>query len=210
MDPINFLPESKHCYEIIDEELAKEQQEHSLAEISIQSLDLRSESSAQLGNYFLEAAEFGKMEFVEKLLQAKDDLIAYKDTDGYTALHRASYNGHTDMMTFLISVGADVAAKTENCWQPLHCACRWNHVDAALLLLQSNADINCQSKGGQTPLHLASTTPDHKTTLEMLLLQENINPTLKNGANETAFDIALRSGPHYQLFELINPSFHVK
>ena len=85
-----------------------------------------------------------------------------------------------------------------------------DQVDAALLLLQNNADINCQTKGGQTPLHLVSTTPDHKTTLEMLLLQDNINPRLRNGVKETAYDIALRSGPHYQLFELINPSFHVK
>ena len=78
--------------------------------------------------------------------------------------------------------------------------------DAAVLLLKSGADINCQTNGGQTPLHLASTTPDHAKTLEMLLLTNGLQPTLKNGANETAFDIAFRSGPHYKLFEIIDPS----
>ena len=127
MDPIHFLPESKRSYDIVEKELSKEQRDDALEKISIQSLELSSESAvAQLGNYFLKAAELGEMEFVEKLLQKKDDVIAYRDTDGYTGLHRASYNGHIHIMKFLISIGADVVARTEDWWQPLHCACKWS------------------------------------------------------------------------------------
>ena len=80
-----------------------------------------------------------------------------------------------------------------------------DQADAAFLLLQKGVDINCQTAGKQTPLHLAATTPDHAKTLEMLLLDKRINPTLRNGANETAYEIAKRSGPHHQLFELVDP-----
>ena len=44
------------------------------------------------------AAENGMLDIVQKMLTQDPDLIQCHDTDGYTPLHRASYNAHLDVM----------------------------------------------------------------------------------------------------------------
>jgi hypothetical protein len=44
------------------------------------------------------AAENNKLDVVKELLNSDSSLTGTKDNDGYTPLHRASYNGHTDMV----------------------------------------------------------------------------------------------------------------
>lgn len=43
------------------------------------------------------AAENNMLETVEEMLNESADLIESRDSDLYTALHRASYNDHLDM-----------------------------------------------------------------------------------------------------------------
>ena len=52
-------------------------------------------------------------------------LTHYQDADGYTALHRAAYNGKVAAMIRLLALGASPRAKTHDGWEPLHCAARW-------------------------------------------------------------------------------------
>ena len=75
-----------------------------------------------------------------------------------------------------------------------------------MLLLKNAADINSQTNGGQTPLHLAAISVDNARLLEMLLLNITIDVKIKNSIGETAFDIALRNGPHHKLFEMADDS----
>lgn len=89
-------------------------------------------------------------------------------------------------------------------------------------LLENGADVNATTNGGtvvnlvlferelmqslgQTPLHLAASHGASKETLELLLLHPLINPALENGAGETAYAIARRSGVYYPLFEIFEP-----
>ncbi len=125
MDPAYFLPEGKHCYDVIDEELAKEEEEIVLPNsiTDLKKLDL---PYSQIEKIFLKAAEQGNTALVREMINMNKELINSKDTDGYTALHRASYNGRIDVMNVLIEKGANVLAKTDDGWQPLHCACRWS------------------------------------------------------------------------------------
>ena len=118
------MPENKHCYDLIDEDLIKSD---GLMEpiASLESI-LNSNDSKEIDEFFLTCCESGSLENVKKLLEFKTDLINVKDSDGYTALHRASYNGHLDVISQLISSGASVVARTDDGWQPLHCACRWS------------------------------------------------------------------------------------
>ena len=44
------------------------------------------------------AAETGNEETVRSLLQESKELVWVSDSDGYTPLHRASYEEHTDIM----------------------------------------------------------------------------------------------------------------
>eukprot|EP00794_Sanderia_malayensis_P018856 gene18855-20756_t len=207
MDPVHFLPEGKHCYDVIDEYLAHEDEEIILPD-SVDSLQNIDES--QLKRIFLKAAEQGNEKLTDEMMKLNHELIKAQDSDGYTALHRASYNGKLEVIKTLIESGGDVLARTNDGWQPLHCACRWNELDAALLLLENHADINSQTNGGQTPLHLAATSEDNARLIEMLLVHPSINPKLKNNLNETALDIALRTGPHYKIFELVDESINIK
>lgn len=93
-------------------------------------------------------------------------------------------------------------ARTADGWQPLHCACRWNKTGVASLLLQNGADVNAQTNGGQTPLHLAASNSRAKPSLELLLRCGGVDPSLRNGQDQTAYEVARRSGPWSYLFEM--------
>lgn len=157
----------------------------------------------------LAAAEYGDIETVKRLLKENSSLVHSQDKDGYTPLHRACYNNNVEIVNILLDNGADHSAKTEDNWQPLHSACKWNNVDCAAKLLAYGADINAVTTGGLTPLHLAAGNSYAKDTLELLLLDSNINPDIKNNSNEVAFDIARRSGKHYRIFEMTQSCFKI-
>ena len=156
---------------------------------------------------FLTAAENGVLEVIKDLHRFHgNDILAVRDEDEYTPLHRASYNGHTPVVEYLVSEGANVLAKTVDGWQPLHCACRWNKVRVASILLQNGAGVNSQTNGGQSPLHLASANDRAKETLELLLTQPNIDVELRNGQGEVAKTVAQRNGRFAHLYEIVEPS----
>ena len=162
------------------------------------------------GPMFLTLAQAGNLALVKRMHESLgQELIRYKDEDGYSALHRASYNGHLSVAEYLISAGADACSRSEDGWQPLHSACRWNKVAVASLLLQNGALINATTNGGQTALHLTAANNRAAQTLELLLTHPNVDPDVVNGAGETAHVIAARSGPHSHLFDLVHPALHV-
>ena len=161
----------------------------------------------ELGITFLRAAQSGVVEVLRELYEfCGPDIVTATDEDGYTALHRASYNGHIEAVEFLLSVGARVDVRTADGWQPLHSACRWNKAEVASLLLQNGAVINAQTNGKQTPLHLAACNDRAKATLLLLLSHRDIDVSLRNGQDETALTIAERSGQNSYLFEMTDES----
>ncbi|XP_071497451.1 ankyrin repeat domain-containing protein 49-like [Diadema antillarum] len=157
------------------------------------------------GKRLLWAAENNEMETAREILSSKPDLICITDEDGYTPLHRATYNGHKAMVELLLEKGADLYAKTGDGWQPLHCAARWNNPHVASLLLQAGCDVNAMTNGGQTALHLAASNAEAEEVIQMLIMSRYIDITLKNGADETAYDIARRTGRLTYLFEMRDP-----
>ena len=169
--------------------------------------DPRSLSREQLEDTFLKAAQMGVLELVKELHElCGDDILSIRDEDEYTPLHRASYNGHTDVVEYLLHSGADVEARTIDGWQPIHCACRWNKVQTAALLLQNGALINSKTNGGQTPLHLAASNDRAKATLELLLRHRDLDPSQLNGQSETALQLAERNGRFSYLFLMVDES----
>ena len=161
-------------------------------------------SREAVGEAFLRAAQTGLLDVVKELHDGYGpEILNTVDEDNYTALHRAAYNGHLETAEFLLSAGAKVDAKTIDGWQPLHCACRWNKARLASLLLQNGANVNAQTNGKQTPLHLAACNGRVKSCLELLLRHRDVDPSLRNGQDETAFEVARRSGRFSDLFELV-------
>ena len=57
---------------------------------------------------------------VENILDKNPNYVTAIDEDLYTPLHRASYNGHTEVMRVLLKHGADPNAPTLEGWTPLH------------------------------------------------------------------------------------------
>lgn len=82
--------------------------------------------------------------------------------------------------------------------------------DVASLLLQNGADINAQTNGKQTALHFAASGVGGTTILQLLLCNRWLDASLLNMQNETAYDIAKRSGRHHELFEIVEDCVNVK
>ena len=163
---------------------------------------------SQPGMRFLWASQHNELELAEKLLKADDNLIKFRDSDGYTALHRASYSNHPRMVTFLLKSGADITATTEGeDWQPIHSACRWNAAEALEVLLVWGANVNATTNGGQTPLHLAAFCENSQNSLELLLTHPKLKSMTKNAQSDTPKDIAMRNGNCVELFDLVQPAY---
>ena len=115
-DPACFLPEgSESLFQYIKEDLENDTNSDP-EELTEGKYTLK---------VFLKAAEKGRINYVLKILETDASLINCKDSDGYSALHRAAYNGHVEMVKTLLKNGADIGSLTQDMWQPLHCACRW-------------------------------------------------------------------------------------
>lgn len=162
------------------------------------------QSLHEFGETFLKAAQSGRVDIVETVFEKiGPEILQYKDEDGYTALHRASYNGHVKVVEYLLTVGAEIDSKTNDGWQPLHCACQWNKVEVASILLQNGSNINSLTNGKQTPLHLASSNPKAAVTLELLLMTPGIDASIVNMKGETALDLCSTLSKNAYLFEMV-------
>jgi ankyrin repeat protein len=155
-----------------------------------------------LNEEILKAAENGDIVTVNKCLKIDKNLVRIEDSDGYTPLHRATYNNHIEVVKLLIESGANVSSRTSDGWQPIHSAAKWQHIQLLDLLVSCGADVNAVSNGGNTALHLAA-NHNSREVLEFLLFHEDIDVNLKNDCGETAFDIAKRSSKYYRLWDYL-------
>jgi RNA polymerase sigma factor (sigma-70 family) len=73
----------------------------------------------------------------------------------FTALHRAAYNGDSELAALLLERRADANAPTRSGQTPLHIAVLANNRTLVSQLLASAADPNNATKQGLTPLHYA-------------------------------------------------------
>ena len=108
------------------------------------------ETDQQLVKSFRNAAEFGDVKTVDRLL--RDGMpVDVSDWDG-TALHQATRYNQTDVIKRLLHAGADV--NRQNRWgnTPFHNAAMNNKTEVARLLADKGADINLKNNRNKTPL----------------------------------------------------------
>ncbi|KAK7065190.1 Ankyrin repeat [Halocaridina rubra] len=113
-------------------------------------LNLQAETAMDL------AAQYGRLETVELLVRAHPDLLrpytaaaATAAVFPHTPLHRASRNGHREVVKFLLAHGHHVNVRTGQ-GAPLHEAALCGKVDVVRVLLEAGADPEVRDDTGHT------------------------------------------------------------
>ncbi|XP_061546565.1 ankyrin repeat domain-containing protein 1-like isoform X1 [Phycodurus eques] len=106
---------------------------------------------------FFAAAVDDKMAVVHKYLNEGGNPDAV-DHFQRTALHKASFKGHVEVMTALLDAGAAIDWKDKLESTAVHWACRGGNLPALQLLLQRGAKITARDKLHSCPLHVAVRT----------------------------------------------------
>ena len=93
-----------------------------------------------------------------ELRSNNNSLIDLKKDDGYTALHLACLNGHTNVANYLIENNANLEVTDNRGQTVLHSAVHQGQAAIVELLLSTSKNqmiINKEDVDGETPLHLA-------------------------------------------------------
>jgi uncharacterized protein len=124
-----------------------------------------------------EAAAFGRVEALRRILGDDPAQAAVFSEDGFTALHLAVFGEQEEAVQLLIERGADVDALATGSIarvRPLGTAAFVRSVPLARLLLDAGADVNGAGEGGFTALDSAKQSGDEE--LVRLLLGRGATP----------------------------------
>uniref|UniRef100_A0A665WEP0 Ankyrin repeat and sterile alpha motif domain containing 1A n=1 Tax=Echeneis naucrates TaxID=173247 RepID=A0A665WEP0_ECHNA len=117
------------------------------------------------------------------------------DSTGYTPLHHAALNGHSEVVEALLRNEALTnIADNKGCY-PLHLAAWKGDEHIVRLLIRqgpSHPKLNEQNNDNETPLHCAAQY-GHSQVVR-LLLEELTDPTMRNNKFETPLDLAALYG----------------
>lgn len=142
------------------------------------------------------AATLGYIEIMKLLLANNADVTGKSSLKGFTALHGAARNGHTDPVRLLLRKNVDVNATSSgmDSWTALNEAA-WNgHIDIVQLLIKNKANVNPVPLGRRrTPLRCAA--EQGHTHIVELLLSSNVDVNTQSPPGEwTALHAAAMSG----------------
>jgi uncharacterized protein len=96
-------------------------------------------------------ALYGHLGIVQHLVQAGSPI----DGHGWNALHYAVFNGHAEIVRYLLTKGANLNALAPNRQTPLMLAARNGHVDVAKMLVDAGANRELTDPDGNTALAIA-------------------------------------------------------
>jgi uncharacterized protein len=149
-----------------------------------------------------EASAFGDEARVRALVELQPELANQPGPDGHYPLGLACFFLNTGVAEYLIQMGADVNARSQNNQQvtPLHAAAASRSASLAHLLLKNGADPNTRQNGGFTPLHSAA--QNGQVDLVHLLLQHGAQRDVLSDDSKTPFDLA-QDYKHPELLDLL-------
>uniref|UniRef100_A0A0N4ZRA6 Palmitoyltransferase n=1 Tax=Parastrongyloides trichosuri TaxID=131310 RepID=A0A0N4ZRA6_PARTI len=161
---------------------------------------------------FLTAAEEGNLDLIKEKLNNDISLKDAHDRDGYTAMHRAAYSNHMDIVKYLIFVGASPEAKTNEGWSVLHSAAYWGNYDIVGVLISHGMDVNVTTNGMLTPLHCAlnseSEYDKRYLTIKYLLEAPGVDVGIVSNGGQSPLQMGLNHNEYIRkLFEKFSSSF---
>lgn len=107
----------------------------------------------------LQAARYGDLEDVQSFL-AQGTSVSSQDTQGRTALHMSSANGHLDVVKHLIEHGANVNMCNMEQNTPLHYAVLNAHKTVVEYLIFAGANVSAVNRYDRTPVDEAVSKGD--------------------------------------------------
>jgi uncharacterized protein len=126
----------------------------------------------------LVACRDGHTEIVAALLQAGADVNVVEPTFGAVPLHKATYNGHTEiarMLTQQTGINLDYQGPS-NGYTPLHDALWHGFDECARVLVEAGARLDLQGHDGKTPLMIATETFGSVHELVSLIADRTAHP----------------------------------
>ncbi|XP_064638648.1 serine/threonine-protein phosphatase 6 regulatory ankyrin repeat subunit B-like isoform X2 [Lineus longissimus] len=146
------------------------------------------------------AAHCGQDDMVTFLIRSNCKATNKQDKNGRTPLYLATSRGHTSIVQYLISKGADISIPNKEEKSPLYVAAYFGHLEIVTDLLAAGADINQSDSHNKTALYVA--TYHGRTDIVRTLIRNNahVNRTDKNG--KSPLYIAVLHG-NLQIAELL-------
>ena len=95
------------------------------------------------------------------------------DEGEISPLHVAAANGQEDVVSLLLSRGANVDQRTGSGWTPLHQASFHGHNNVTQALVSAGAEVNKRNKYGATPLNMAA-AGGHLATTRLLMTSGSV------------------------------------
>jgi ankyrin repeat protein len=107
-----------------------------------------------------DAAAGGYRTMAQRYLARGQDINATYTDGERTPLHAAAYNGHDEMVGFLIDRGAFVNPLDADGNTPLHLAAAAGHDGTVRALLREGADPEIRNQKGKRPIDLTVGSPE--------------------------------------------------
>ena len=140
------------------------------------------------------AATYGLYELVEYLILKYPQYANARGGLCGTALHAASFDGHLQVVQYLLRHGVDVNVRDSGNDTPLLLASWQGHRDVVQCLLEHGANVGLQDQFQNTPLHLASA--HGRLDAVQLLLEHDADVHSLNSSGGTALHSAMLDTGH--------------
>lgn len=159
--------------------------------------------SNSLGEYPLHlAAKYGYKEIAKLLMECLSCQVDCCNSEGATPLHYAVEFEKTEMVAYLISIGADIDARNFESYTPFLLSAVWGYTNLCKFLLKQKCNPYLKDKSTKSALFLAA-EEGHLQTIQTLLTYKEIKPQINDSANRdmTPIHIAAEKG-HFKIVQV--------